>query len=89
MANADDLAPRIRAALAAYETRANKFWSNPSQRSKDALSFLNNIRPDQNENLVNHVLFILGKRQTSPYFRERDRLDNNSELAKQLKRAVE
>ena len=89
LANADDLAPRIRAALAAYETRANKFWSNPSQRSKDALSFLNNIRPDQNENLVNHVLFILGKRQTSPYFRERDRLDNNSELAKQLKRAVE
>ena len=89
LASADDLAPKIRAALAAYETRANKFWSNPSQRSKDALSFLNSIRSDQNENLVNHVLFILGKRETGPYHAARDRLDNNSELAKQLKRAVE
>jgi len=89
LANADDLAPRIRATLAAYETRANKFWSNPSQRSKDALSFLNSIPPNQNENLVNHVLFILGKRETGPYHAARDRLDNNSELAKQLKRAVE
>ena len=93
LVSADDLAPRIRAALAAYETRANKFWSNPSQRSKDVLSFLNSIRSDQNENLVNHVLFILGKRETSPFHAannpRRDRLDNNSELAKQLKRAIE
>ena len=85
-------AQRIRAALAAYETRAKGFWSNPSQKSKSTVINLK-AHPDNdvgNKMLFEEVLFLLNKSNDSPRFASQfDRLDNNSELAKQLKRAIE
>ena len=86
-----EFAPRIRAALAAYETRAKGFWSNPSEKSKNAASVLKTIPDNDNGNkeLFEEVLFLLGQREDSPRFTPaRLKLDNNTELAKQLRRAI-
>jgi len=89
-------ASKVREALAAYEKRSNKWWTTPSQNSRNALASLKKIQDD--ETLVREVRFLLGEVKGNP---KKDyqpasplktpktaRLNEASELAAQLADAM-
>lgn len=86
-------ARKVREALAAYEKRSNKWWTTPSQNSRNALASLKKIQDD--ETLVREVRFLLSEKikgsfqPASPLQTPKTaRLSKPSELAEQLTNAM-